>query len=179
MFDLGIEAPRILVRRVKYPRIEFRTGRLTLILPPGVNPQEVLEKHGDWIAKKAKFIKEHLEAARGLALAERSDREFRELVSSCVEGNARSLGVEVNKVFFRRMKTKWASCSARGNVTINSLARFLPDRLVEYLVFHELVHLLERKHNDRFWRIVASRFPDYPESESLLFSYWFLVWGGS
>ncbi|HDD53439.1 MAG TPA: M48 family peptidase [Thermosulfidibacter takaii] len=173
--DLSVESPKVLVRKVKYPRIEFRTGRLTLILPPGTDPKEILEKHKGWISRKAKFIERHLEAARGLTLEERSEGEFKELVHSYVERGSRFLGVEVNKVLFRRMSTKWASCSSKGNITVNSLARFLPGRLIEYLVFHELAHLLERKHNDRFWRIVASRFPDHPELESRLFSYWFLV----
>jgi len=174
--SLGIGEPEVLVREVKYPRIEFKTGRLTLIVPPGTDPQEILERHEGWIARKVAFIREHLEAAKGLALAERSDSEFKELVHSCVEEGEEILGVEANKVFFRRMNTKWASCSSRGNITINNLAGFLPDRLVEYLVFHELAHLLEMRHSDRFWNIVATRFPDHPALEGKLFSYWFLIW---
>jgi len=174
--SLGIGEPEVLVREVKYPRIEFKTGRLTLIVPPGTDPQEILERHEGWIAGKVTFIREHLEAAKGMDLERRTRGEFRELVLSCAERMERDLGVEANKIFFRRMSTKWASCSSKKNITINSLARFLPDRLVEYLVFHELAHLLEMRHSDRFWNIVATRFPDHSELEGNLFSYWFLIW---
>ncbi|RKZ21050.1 hypothetical protein DRQ20_04670 [bacterium] len=164
-------------RNIKYPRIELRTGKVILILPHGKNPEEVLERHKKWIERKLGFIEECKKEAEGKEPVERSEEEFRTLVLSLVEEFSRELGVKVNKVFFRRMSTRWASCSRKGNLTINRLARFLPSHLIEYIVFHELAHLIERRHTDAFWRVVSRKFPSYPSLERELFAYWFKVWG--
>jgi len=55
------------------------------------------------------------------------------------------------------MKTKWGSYSTKGNLTINTLLKHLPNKLIEYVVLHEMTHSQERKHNKRFWRIVSKK----------------------
>jgi predicted metal-dependent hydrolase len=85
------------------------------------------------------------------------------------------LDVELNNVFFRKMKTKWASCSSRRNLTVNMLMRCLPEHLLEYVVFHEIAHMIEKRHNDKFWKIVSKEFKNYEELEKGLFIYWFRV----
>ncbi|TET80650.1 M48 family peptidase [candidate division TA06 bacterium] len=164
-------------RSIKYPRLEFRTGSLDLILPPSAKPKEILEKHRTWILKKQQFITDCLSASSSKHIVLRSESEFRRLALSLVESFSRGLRVSVNAVFFRKMRTKWASCSAKANVTLNSHMRSLPEILVEYVLYHEMVHLLERRHNERFWNLISRRFPDHGEKEKSLFSYWFLVQG--
>ena len=162
-------------RDVKYPRLEFKTGELVLILPNGHDPEELVERHLDWIKEKKQFIKGCLEDSRDRKLAERSKEELKELVCSLVGEFSRELDVSVNRVYFRHMRTKWASCSPKRNLTVNTLMKYLPTELIEYVVFHEVVHLLEKRHNERFWDMVAKRFPDYERCERGLFSYWFLI----
>lgn len=79
--------------------------------------------------------------------------------------------VSVNKIYFRKMKTKWASCSSKKNLTINTLLRYLPKDLIEYVIYHEMAHLVEKRHNERFWKIISHRFPDYKKVEKELFIY--------
>lgn len=55
------------------------------------------------------------------------------------------------------------------------MLRFLPESFIEYVVFHETAHLLERKHNDKFWKLLESGYGDYGDKEKGLFAYWFLV----
>lgn len=170
-----VEGYRFIHRDVKYPRLEFKTGELVLILPRGDDPEEVMKRHLDWIEKKRRFIEKCLEDSKDKELAERDEQELKELVHSLIDVFSRELGVEVNRVYFRRMKTKWASCSPKRNLTVNTLTRYLPAELIEYVVFHEMVHLLERRHNERFWDMVAKRFANYEGCEGELFSYWFLI----
>lgn len=73
------------------------------------------------------------------------------------------------------MKTKWGSYSKKGNLTINTLLKYLPDKLIEYIIFHEMAHSIERKHNERFWNIINKKFKDYETKEKNLLVYWFLV----
>jgi hypothetical protein len=73
------------------------------------------------------------------------------------------------------MKTKWASHSKNNNLTVNTLLKYLPNDVIEYIIYHEITHSLERKHNERFWRLINKKFPDYETKEKDLLTYWFLI----
>jgi len=53
--------------------------------------------------------------------------------------------------------------------------KYLPEYLIEYIIFHELVHIIEKNHNSRFWEIISGKYKDYQKSEKELFKYWFKV----
>jgi predicted metal-dependent hydrolase len=73
------------------------------------------------------------------------------------------------------MRTKWGSLSQRKNLTINTLLNYLPEELIQYVIFHELTHTQERKHNDEFWNLINQKFKNYQTNEKDLLIYWFLV----
>jgi hypothetical protein len=110
-------------------------------------------------------------------LVRRSEEEFKNLILSFVKDASKELGKGLNKVYFRTMRTKWASCSSKRNLTINRLMRFLPEPVLRYVIFHEIVHLKDKKHNDRFWKRISKKFEDYQELEKDLFVYWFKLAG--
>jgi len=53
--------------------------------------------------------------------------------------------------------------------------KYLPERLIEYVIFHEMAHSWERKHNERFWNAVSKKFKDHQKREKELLVHWFLV----
>ncbi len=167
-----VSSYRVSYRKIKYPRIEFTTGELVLILPYGTKPEEIYEKHSKWIEKKRAFINECIKEAKAKELEARESKDFRQLVQNYMEEISKELKVKANKIFFRKMRTKWASLSRRKNVTVNTLMKFLPDDMIEYIIFHELAHLIERKHNERFWKIIESCYPKHNHYEKSLFGYW-------
>lgn len=164
-------------RDVKHARLEYKTGRLMLILPKNYESQQnLLEKYGRWIAKKENIIRQALEEANERKLnMERTKEELKTMVESTVDRYSKEYGFRINRIFFRKMKTKWGSHSSRGNLTVNTLLKYLPRELIEYIVFHELVHSQERRHNERFWQITRKEFKSYPKHEKDLLVYWFLV----
>lgn len=162
-------------RAVKYPRLEFNTGRLHVILPFGYKPQTLLEKHWRWIFDKVNFIEGCLKSASNRKMIDSTEEEFRDFIHSLVKRTSKDLGEKVNRIYFRTMRTKWASCSQKRNLTVNLRMRHLPEKLLKYVIFHEIVHLKEKKHNDQFWKLVARRFRDYQHLERELFVYWFKV----
>lgn len=168
-------ACRVSYRNVKYPRLEFKTGELELILPLGHNPAILLRKHRGWILNKTKFIKDCLKSSRDKELVKRPEEEFRNLVYLLVGRASKKLGATVNRIYIRKMRSKWASCSFRRNLTINELLKYLPDELIKYVIFHEIAHIIEKRHSDKFWKIVSKEFNNYQKLERDLFIYWFRV----
>lgn len=162
-------------RDIQYPRIELKTGKLLLVLPFGYCPDTFYKEHSGWIFKKTNFIKGCLDSARDKELAERSDGEFKRLIYDTVEKISLNLKIEIGRVYFRKMRTKWASLSSAKNLTVNGFMKYLPQRLIEYIIFHEIVHIIEKKHNNRFWEIIEMRYKDYQGLERELFEYWFKV----
>lgn len=174
----GIDIPyNISYRNIKYPRLEFRTGKLLLILPQGSDPDTIISKHQEWINKKYKFIQDSLKEADSRKIVKRLDSEFRNLISRIVDRTTKSLNVKINNIFYRTMKTKWASCSVKKNLNVNKMMQYLPEKSLEYIIYHEIVHLFEKRHNERFWKMIVREFPEYREIEKELFVYWFRLVG--
>lgn len=164
---------KISYRKIKYPRFEFTTGELHFVLPLNSQLEELFNKHEGWIQKKRAFIEGCLKESEKRELVQRSDDEFKGLVLSLIIKAANELNVRLNNVIFRAMKTKWASFSSRKNLIINKLVRYLPEDLLEYIVHHELTHLKQKRHNEKFWEMISGKFPEYNELEKELFIYWF------
>ena len=79
------------------------------------------------------------------------------------------MGVEVAEYFLQRMKTKWGSCNHQAkHIRLNTELVKKPKDLLEYVVVHELAHLLEPTHNDRFVAILDKHYPTWREARAEL-----------
>ena len=75
------------------------------------------------------------------------------------------LGVQVSKYFLQRMKTKWGGCNHRaGNIRLNTELVKKPKDLLEYVIAHEMAHLIEPTHSDRFIAILNEHYPNWREA---------------
>ena len=121
---------------MKHPRCEFKTGSLLIVLPKkGWTPEQVLEKYGEWIKRKRATISTAIEQTNGTTLVKnRTDKELRALVQQYAETAQKDLNTKINKIYFRKMTTKWASHSQNNNLTINTDLRYLPEDLISYIV---------------------------------------------
>ncbi|MBS1551968.1 MAG: DUF45 domain-containing protein [Bacteroidetes bacterium] len=162
-------------RNIKYPRLEFKTGELLLILPHGKEPAELTEKYSGWIKDKELFIKSALLESKKKKLHNRELNELKKLVFDLIEIYSDELGVSSERVAFRNITSKWASCSKYGNLVFNTDMKYLPSRLISYIVFHEMVHMISRKHNAKFWEVINTKYENHKELERELFVYWFRI----
>ena len=69
----------------------------------------------------------------------------------------------VKKVFIKNLKSRWGSCSERGNLNFNYRILFLPLPVADYIIAHELCHLREFNHSPKFWALVAQTIPNYKD----------------
>jgi len=159
-------------RKINYPRLEFRKGELELILPIDYKDEKkLLEKHKLWIRSKQKFIESAILKATKKKLEKRSEIQLKSLIRNIIIKEK----IATKNIYFKNMKSKWASCSSNKNLTFNSQLKYLPNYLIKYIVFHELTHFKEKKHNLSFWKLISEKFRNYEKYEEDLMIYWFLI----
>lgn len=137
--------------------------------------EEILKKKEAWISKhieKIKKTKERLEAEstekltreKVIALAE----EALKVIPARVEYFAKVIGVTYGKITIRNQKTRWGSCSSKGNLNFNCLLMLAPPEVLDYVVVHELCHRKQMNHSKAFWLEVEKVLPDYKEARKWL-----------
>lgn len=85
----------------------------------------------------------------------------KENIESRVKVFAAKIGESPNKVTIKAQKTRWGSCSSLGNLNFNWRLIMMPQKIIDYVVVHELCHLKEMNHSSAFWNRVEEIMPDY------------------
>jgi len=94
--------------------------------------------------------------------------QAREEFSARLDGISKTTGLEWNRLSIRGQKTRWGSCSAQGNISLNFKMLFLPSDLVDHVLLHELVHTREMNHSHRFWALMKKFDPKCHQHRSEL-----------
>lgn len=96
-------------------------------------------------------------------------QQLRETATALIAKWEPILGVQATRLFVQRMKTRWGSCNPRsGAIRLNTELAKKPPACLEYVVVHELAHLLERTHNDRFTGVLDAHLPHWRQVRILL-----------
>ena len=93
-------------------------------------------------------------------IQELSDKAL-EYIPSGVAYFSKQVGVDCGRITIRNQKTRWGSCSSKGNLNFNCLLMLTPPEVIDYVVVHELCHRKEMNHSKAFWDEVAKILPDY------------------
>jgi hypothetical protein len=109
------------------------------------------------------------EEKRRFILDEWYRQQIKSAVPPLVDKWSRHMGVTINNIFVRRMKTRWGSCNPRShNIRLNTELAKKPKECLEYLIVHELAHLLEPSHNARFISLMDNFMPKWKYIRGML-----------
>ncbi|MFA7088069.1 MAG: M48 family metallopeptidase [Patescibacteria group bacterium] len=94
--------------------------------------------------------------------------EARLMIANRLEELNRYYNFKYGRISIRDQRTRWGSCSKKGNLNFNYRLMNLPERVRDYVIVHELCHLKEFNHSSRFWDLVSAALPDYRELRKIL-----------
>ncbi len=78
------------------------------------------------------------------------------------------MGLKFNRLTVRSSQTRWGSCSSLGNINFSYRLIMAPEEIVDYVVVHELAHLVHKNHSARFWQLVDAHYPKSKEARRWL-----------
>ncbi len=140
---------RYLLRRVEHdaaPAVELGHNKLVLRVRRGTDAARCQEVLDGWYRE-----------------------QIRRAVPALISKWEAAMGVRVAQVFVQRMKTQWGSCNpAKGNIRLNTELAKKPPECLEYIVVHEMAHLLEASHNARFQGLMSSLLPHWQHLRATL-----------
>lgn len=125
--------------------------------------ERFLGSHGRWVAEH--YVKARESYVPPRAYTDRETAEGKQAARKILTARAcffaERMGVDFGSVSVRQQRTRWGSCSARGNLSFNWKLVLMPQEILDYVVVHELAHRREMNHSPRFWAVVAAQLPDY------------------
>ncbi len=91
-----------------------------------------------------------------------------------LEQLSKKYNLKYNKVTIRNQKTRWGSCSKHNNISLNIQLLILPDRLIDYVILHELVHTIVKNHSFKFWDTLSKYEPNAKSMDFELKQYYLI-----
>jgi len=174
--DIAGKAVELQIRRssrVRGHRIVVRHGFAPelVVRPRATTAQidEAIDFYRPWLEKQlAKSQEPRLGLERLSLTEEQGRREARARISLIAQSEAAALDVAYSRLTVRDQVSRWGSCSSKGALSFNWRLVLAPHDVLDYVVVHEVCHLVELNHGARFWRLVERRRPDYRASKDWL-----------
>lgn len=155
-----------------------KEGRVLVRAPYRMGQSEIerfVQEKSDWIEKHLEKTRKRLAERQAHPVKRITAEELQMLADKAlkvlpekVSYYAPAVGVDYGRITIRNQRTRWGSCSSKGNLNFNCLLMLTPDMVQDYVVVHELCHRLEMNHSPRFWGEVERVLPDYRTAKQWL-----------
>lgn len=153
-------------RRARRLIISVRAdGRVRVAVPLRTSyrhAEEFVGAKAQWIRKQQRILRAARRACSD-SLAELGRMDYGKagrMLAARLDELAARHGFEYGRVSVRRQKTRWGSCSAKHNISLNLKLAALPQELIDYVIIHELVHTRVKNHSQEFWSELTRHIPD-------------------
>lgn len=144
---------------------------VTIRAPKRITKREIdriIQEKEPWIRKHLEKMRKRKALYESEAIRRLSEDDIKELakkasqyIPSRVQYFAKIIGVDYGRITIRNQKTRWGSCSSKGNLNFNCMLMLTPPEVIDYVVVHELCHRKEMNHSKAFWSEVEKIIPDY------------------
>lgn len=149
-------------------------GRVVVTMPRGMSPAYAMrfaQARSQWIADKVAYFQRKPKPL----LLSANKRDYRQYKDAALDLARQRLAffnviyrLAFHSVTIGNQKTRWGSCSKKGNVSFSYRIALLPPRYADYIVVHELCHLKEMNHSQKFWDLVSLAVPNYRDIRKAL-----------
>lgn len=155
-------------RRARRMRLAVHSDGSVVVTTPFFVGESMVEKlireKSQWLLAKIKYftqLPDRKIVRQTKADYEKHKEDARQLVFDRLEYYSQQYKFPFNRVSIRNQKTRWGSCSIKGNLNFNYKVLFLEKRVQDYIIVHELCHLKEFNHSRQFWNLVAQTIPGW------------------
>ena len=170
------------LRRKRFSRVLrfaiHADGRLVVTAPMLLGKraiERIIEEKSAWIVEqmrsRQKAVGSSISAEQSRAMYVKYRADALQFAKERLEFFNHVYGLKWNRVTIKNSRTRWGSCSGKGNLNFNYKIALLPIELAEYIVVHELCHLAQMNHSPKFWRLVAQTIPDYAARRNAIRKY--------
>lgn len=167
---------RIIQSKRKTISIELKADEIIVRAPQRMKQRDIcafINEKRSWIEKGLKKLQERQRFREQMEpFTEEEIRALAEkaliVIPEKVKYYAKLVGVDYGRITIRNQRTRWGSCSGKGNLNFNCLLMLLPDDVVDSVVVHELCHRKQMNHSARFYAEVERVFPEYRRCQKWL-----------
>jgi predicted metal-dependent hydrolase len=162
-------------KRSRYMRLAIYPNGTCAVTTPVYFDQKLIEKFliekSAWIFKKFEYFSNFHQST--LPANSKTDyKKYKQSVLNLVNSRLNYFNqfyvLTWNRISIRNSKTRWGSCSRKGNLNFSYRLHFVPIELLDYVIVHELSHLKEFNHSIKFWQLVSKTIPDYKQRRKQL-----------
>lgn len=151
-------------------------GAIVVRAPKWMKERDIesfLQEKSVWIEKHQKRLQERHALLNQLEPYTEEElraltKQAREVITQKVRYYAPLVGVDYGRIAIRRQRSRWGSCSSKGNLNFNCLLVLLPEEVVDYVVVHELCHRKQMNHSPQFYRELERVYPEYKKCQKWL-----------
>ena len=168
-FQTSLLPVRVIKSSRKTISIELKTDEILVRAPKRMcdaEIQTVVAKKRSWIEKHYSVMQERQNKFKQLAPYTKEElneltEKARTIIPQKVKTYAERIGTDYGHITIRHQRTRWGSCSSKGNLNFNCLLMLFPDEVIDSVVVHELCHRKHMNHSAAFYREVETVFPQY------------------
>lgn len=178
------EIPVLFDSKIKGAKLYGKWDTFEVKCNPSIPRKSILE----FINSRKKWMKNHIKQnndninkfreqinLHDYQLQDHNKEGFKKIIQSIVKKFKNKRGVVGRISINNSMKKNWATCSSKHNLTFNPIMCYLPEHLIEYIVYHEMCHLSVPSHNTDFYNLIIEEYPDYEDYDLELASYNYLI----